>query len=219
MRKFSKLIIQNTQERLIELLNALKLSHNSIYVYQKKLTEDYAKNIFVRVENVACFKTKRKTLFESCVWLLASNNKIVVTNITSLSKPQLGVVDYNTILHSFYYDFVQQNIDETFNVNISGENVSMQDILNNEETYNLLDSWERNCNKEAPISHFIDYQNWMNFVVSAYRNRCELSSEDLSQWLIEDRHWPQMLNNIISELVSFYEYGIDLLNAEHNENR
>lgn len=216
MKKFQTLKIYNSQECLTRLLNTLKLSQKNIYVYQKKLTEDYAKNIFVDVNNVACFKTKRKSLFESCVWLLVSNGSLIVTNITSSSNHQLGITNYNFILMSFFNDFISSYLDDTFRVEISGEEISLQEILN-EETFHFLNIWECTCNKETPISHPVDYQNWMNFVVSAYRHKCKLSPNDLSQWLSEDKHWPQMFNSQISEIVSLYEYGIDILKLEHNE--
>lgn len=218
MKKFMTLKIHKSQKCLIELLSTLKSCEKSVYVYQKKLTEDYAKNIFVDVNNVACFKTKRKSLFESCVWLLVSNDTLIVTNITSSSNYQLGITNYNFILMSFFRDFISLYLDNTFQVEISGEEILLQDMLN-EETFHFLNIWEHSCNKETPISHPNDYQNWMNFVVSAYKNKCELSPEDLSQWLSEDKHWPQMFNNQISEIVSLYEYGIDILKTEHNEDR
>lgn len=218
MKKIRTLKIHKSKESLVELLNTLRLNQKSIYVYQKKLTEDYAKNIFVDVDNVACFKTKRKSLFESCVWLLVSNDTLTVTNITSSSNHQLGITNYNFILMSFFSDFISSYLDDTFRVEISDEEISLQEILN-EETFYFLNIWERSCNKETPISHPIDYQNWMNFVVSAYRSKSELSSDDLSQWLREDKHWAQMFNDQIIEIVSLYEYGIDILNTEHNEDR
>ena len=218
MKKFRTLKIQKSQGCLVELLNILKSSQKSIYTYQKKLTEDYAKNIFVDVNNVACFKTKRKSLFESCVWLLASNDTLIVTNITSSSNHQLGITNYNFILMSFFNDFIRPYLDDTFRVEISGEEISLQEMLN-EETFNFLNIWESTCNKESPVSHPIDYQNWMNFVVSAYKHKCELSPDDLSQWLSEDKHWPQMLNSQISEIASLYEYGIDILKTAHDEDR
>lgn len=218
MKKFKTLKIHQSQECLTELLNTLRLSKKTSYTYQKKLTEDYAKNIFVDVNKVACFKTKRKSLFESCVWLLVSSDTLIVTNITSSINHQLGITNYNFILMSFFNDFISPYLDDTFQVEISGEEISLQEMLN-EETFKFLNIWERTCNKETPVSHPIDYQNWMNFVVSAYKHKCELSPDDLSQWLSEDKHWPQMFNKQISEIVSLYEYGIDILETAYDEDR
>lgn len=218
MKKFITLEIANSGVKLINLLAVLKESHNSIFSYQKKLTEDYAKNIFVNIENVACFKAKRKSLFESNIWLLVNNGVLTITNITSAEKPQLGIVDYNFVLNSFLNDFIIPNIDETFSVNVSVEEQLLQNILDT-ETFEKLDLWERLCNKDMPIAHPLDYKRWIDFVITAHNNNCELSSQDLCQWLIEDRHWSHLYNDKITELSYLYEYGIDILNAVNNENR
>ena len=101
MKKYISLSIKNESEVLLNLMKTLKNSSNSVFTYLKKNTEEYAKNIFVPESNVACFKTRRKSLFESYVWLLLSGESIIVTNIVSNKCPQLGVDDYNIIIKAF----------------------------------------------------------------------------------------------------------------------
>ena len=73
MKKFRKLTISSPDVgRLIALLNQMKENDNHVFRFQKKETENYAKNIFLDERYVACFKTERKTLFESKVWLYLS---------------------------------------------------------------------------------------------------------------------------------------------------
>ena len=183
MKKFRTLKIQKSQGCLVDLLNILKSSKKSTYTYQKKLTEDYAKNIFVDVNNVACFKTKRKSLFESCVWLLASNDTLTVTNITSSSNHQLGITNYNFILMSFFNDFIRPYLDETFRVEISGEEISLQEMLN-EETFNFLIGLnvQRMAYPKTDICVVEGYNRKNEHILVIWRDCTKVSNTDLNDF-------------------------------------
>ena len=218
MKKYISLSIKNESEVLLNLMKTLKNSSNSVFTYLKKNTEEYAKNIFVPESNVACFKTRRKSLFESYVWLLLSGESIIVTNIVSNKCPQLGVDDYNIIIKAFYNDFIATFIDDSYMIQMSDDNVEISDIID-EDTYKKLTHWEMACNKETPISHFIDYQNWLDFVVSSFKNGSYLSSEDIVKWLKDDRKWPDAYEQSINQLADYYEYGIAILKYFSDEDR
>lgn len=218
MKKYINIEIKNSKEKLVGLLNSLKEDDKNGFIFQKKLTEDYAKNIFVRIENVACFKTRKQSLFESSVWLLLKDNRLIITNITSAKFPHLGISRYNFVLNTFFHSIIAPKLDASYSVNISGEDQSLEDILDS-ETYAKLNLWENSCNKSMPISHPLDYERWFSFILSAFHNHSEITPQDLAQWLSEDKKWPQVYNDQISNLKLQFEYSMDLLNYEHHESR
>ena len=218
MKKYRTLEIRDTEDQLVALLNRLKDAERPGFVYQKKMTESYAKNVFARVDHAACFKTKRKSLFESNIFMLIHNGTLSVTNIISTITFNLGVENYNYVLTTFYEEFVTPKLDGTCHVEISDGVESMQNILD-ADTFGKLVSWENLCNKEKPISNSKDYQRWIDFVVSAYQHGSVLTPEDVVQWLREDKNWPETLDDKVNEISCLYEYGIDILKTASNENR
>lgn len=216
MRKYIQLHITHPErQRLIDLLGEIKQYNNTAFKLNRFETENYAKNTFKSINEVACFKTERKSLYESKVWLYIGSEGLVVANITSDINNNLGIVNYNIILNTFFQEMVAPNLQREYNCNLTGEYVSMRDYLP-DEVYNKLNAWQGTCNKSMPIAHPLDYERWLDFVVSYYNNHNqELTPDDLEQWLIEDCNWPQAYNDEIFKMAVKFEYSIDLLNKEH----
>ena len=217
MKRFQHLTIRHEDpRRLIALLGRMKEANNKAFKYLKTESNNYAKNIFKTVDKVACFKTERKTLFESKVWLYISDAGLVVANITSDSNRNLGIVNYNLVLNSFFNDIVQPLV-RGFQCDLTGEDVSFEVILPS-EVYRKLNLWQSSCDKSAPIAHPLDNERWMDFVVSYFEEcDCDITSVDLQQWLSEDCQWPQGFSDSIQEMGMLFEYSMDLLRA-YNEN-
>ena len=83
MRKFTELVIESEEQNLIHLLENLKTANSKQFVFEKKLSEEYAQNIFVNDNQVACFRTTQKKHFDSKIWIVANNAKFRITNIVS----------------------------------------------------------------------------------------------------------------------------------------
>lgn len=79
------------------------------------------------------------------------------------------------------------------------------------ETDNALETWESQCNKTSPFAHPMDRERWMNFITFLHKDEIELSIDDFSQWLSEDKKWPIGLNMQINELTESLEYSLELL--------
>ena len=212
MLKYQFLTIKHPEDELVGLLKKMKEATKGAFLYQKTLALDYAKNIFMTVDHVGCFKTRRTTLAESSVWVIIIGNELKVTNITPSSVSSLGIIEYNQILKAFFYDFIVKFIDETWtdSVSISGKRITLSDMLST-ETYNALLKWESSCNKGMPISHPFDRERWMDFVSLLHKDGTELSVSDFAQWLSEDRKWPVAYNDQIFKLENYLEYSLDLL--------
>lgn len=218
MKKYQHLTIRHEDpRRLVALLNSMKESNNKAFKYLKTESANYAKNIFKTIDKAACFKTERKGLFESKVWLYIGDVGLVVANITSDTNSNLGIANYNLVLNSFFNEIVQPLVGG-FHCVLTGENVSFEEILP-VEVYQKLNLWQETCDKSAPIAHPLDNEKWMNFVVSYYE-QCDgmITSSDLQQWLSEDCQWPQGFLESIEEMGMLFEYSMDLLKANYEYN-
>ena len=213
MLKYQFLTITHPEEELVKLLRELKKVNQGIFQYQKKLASDYAKNIFAPEDHVGCFKTRRATLAEASVWVVITGNELKVTNITPTAASSLGIIKYNMILNAFFHDFVAKYIDKSWTncIFISGEETSLSEVLS-VDVYKALETWETSCNKESPLAHPLDRERWMKFITLLHKDEVELSVNDFSQWLSEDKNWPQVFNNQIAELQESLEYSLELLN-------
>lgn len=212
MLRFQYLTITHPEAELVALLQKMKETTKGVFLYQKTLAVEYAKNLFKKEDYVGCFKTRRTSLSESSVWVVINGEEMRVTNITPTAVASLGITEYNLILNAFFHDFVAKFIDESWAgcVSISGERVSLSDILS-EKTYKALTIWEADCDKEAPISHPMDQKNWIDFVTSLHRDGTELTVSDFGQWLYEEKKWPTAYSSQIVDLETNLEYSLDLL--------
>lgn len=216
MRKFTELVIESEEQNLIHLLENLKTANSKQFVFEKKLSEEYAQNIFVNDNQVACFRTTQKKHFDSKIWIVANNAKFRITNIVSNTISELGIARYNQVMHDFFYDFVSKSLDERYKVYYSGEIIEMNGLIS-KAAYDALIKWESVCNKSNPIGHPSDEKLWFEFIKQIVKNGDKLTASDLEKWLIEDKKWSfPFLNEEISKLISYYEYSIDLLNYYDN---
>lgn len=216
MRKFTELVIESEEQNLIQLLEHLKTANSKQFVFEKKLSEEYAQNIFVNNNQVACFRTTQKKHFDSKIWIVANNTQFRITNIVSNTISELGIARYNQVMHDFFYDFVSKFLDERYKVHYSGEIINMNELIS-EAAYDALTRWESACNKSNPIGHSSDEELWFEFIKQLVKNRDKLTTSDLEKWLVEDKNWSfSFLNEEISKLIAYYEYGIDLLSYYEN---
>ncbi|MFQ9098433.1 MAG: hypothetical protein ACLR50_06165 [Segatella copri] len=215
MKEFRKLTISSPDVgRLIALLNQMKENDNHVFRFQKKETENYAKNIFLDESCVACFKTERKTLFESKVWLYIGSQGLVVANITSDTNRSLGVINYNRILSEFFTQIVEPRI-HGYEYELTNEDVSLAEILP-ENIYQLLDNWQATCDKSSPIDHPEDQRKWMEFVVAYVSDgECHVTSDEFERWLQEDCGWPIGFAEQANDMAINFEYSVDLLKLDH----
>ncbi|MBR4337853.1 MAG: hypothetical protein IKP91_06420, partial [Bacteroidaceae bacterium] len=112
MKKFKTLTIRAPHGELVALLDTLKKQDKSIFTYKRTKSNEYARNIFHEENTVGCFSTNRKTLSKASVWVVITNEELTITNITPNEIGSLGVVMYNTILQTFYEDFLAKFLDE-----------------------------------------------------------------------------------------------------------
>ena len=151
-------------------------------------------------------------LSKASVWVVITNEELTITNITPNEIGSLGVVMYNTILQTFYEDFLAKFLDEDMRnkVFITGEESSLSDVLS-EETFKALQKWERCCDHTSPITYNLDRLMWFEFIILLHKDDTKLDMDDFEQWLQEDCKWSSVLNDIITDLRNNLEYSLDLL--------
>ena len=212
MKTFRQLEVKSSQDKLIKLLNGLKSIESTRFVFMKKETKDYANNIFVPENSVACFKATFLKDFDSLIWLCINSEKMYVANITSRLIPILGYDRYNSILADFY-EHIKPYFTYEFSVIFTEDIISLESLLS-KETFQALNSWEKTCNKSSPLSHVYDREHWFEFISQIVDNGESLNTEQLEKWLVEDRGWFREIDNdydTVTEIVISYENGKDLL--------
>lgn len=220
MKKFIELKITSKDEQLIiNLLDDLKKSKSSKWTFEKKLSSDYAKNIFLPHEKVACFKANATKHYEATIWVIINKQELKITNIVSKKISYLGIDIYNSILKSFYNDFIKPKIKtDKIKTYLSNEELTINELAN-EATAKKLITWEASCNPSTGISHPYDRERWFDFIITAIETKSQLSPEDLERWLIEEQNWlGDTEDALVYEIVEKYEYSIDLLNYYVGEN-
>lgn len=218
MRKFITLTVENTDEQLVMLLNSMKESRKKDFFCDIEKSAEYSKNVFIPLDKVGCFRTNDTDLFKSWVWVYINRGKLTVANITSELCSVLGVERYNRVINSFFQGFLSLFIDRSYHVYMSGEYVSMEELID-ERAYHYLNSWERIVNKSCPFGHPEDDELWYSFLGAMHRSRRLLPVQDLSQWLFEDKGWPSGYSDIIDDICSKYEYSLDLLDHYDHQDR
>lgn len=214
MVRYQELKIRKQKEELVRVLGCMKHDTESTYTYKVKLTKEYAKNVFVNEDCVACFKTNKKQLFRSCIFMLINNGILSVQNIVPFDIQRMSVAQYNFVLMDFYENLVMKYLDETFEIDLLDGEYSICERMD-AETWRKLELWESTCNKDNPVSHQIDYNRWMDFVISAHLHQCELFQDELGHWLKEDRNWQD--DEKVDKIVDLYRVQMDILKASNNE--
>lgn len=202
MKKFRELKISAAEENLVNLLQKLKQANNYEFVFQKKATEDYANNMFVDGNHLACFKTSKQALFGAYVWMMIEDGLLQVVNITSDLESNLGIDNYNLVIDSFYNNFLKKILleQEICWVKMSLPNANPEDILGSKECWEALQRWSNVCNKTSPLVNEMEYRLWLDFVFILHRQNVTLYYNELTRLLLDDLQWPDTYINIIQEI-------------------
>ena len=148
------------------------------------------------------------------VW--ANDGKIKVINIVPFksSVSQIEVDIYNQIIECFYEKILGPIFINQYKVDISSGDYSISDII--PKSFDALNLWT-SCPgaPDSPFSHPSDLKRWFEFLCQMTINREELFSDQLEQWLREEKNWP---DDIVHETNLKYEEEMELLNYYDNRN-
>jgi hypothetical protein len=218
MKRFIDLEIKASEEILIEFLDKLKAAETNKWKFEKKFTKDYALNISLQENKVACFKANSTKYFEATIWIVINKNNLRVANIVSRKVSCLGKELYNTIVTDFYNDFVCKHAHNKLEISITHSDLTIEELANNETAQKLKD-WEANYNRSTGNAHPLDREWWFEFIITAVKTNSSLTTEILEQWLTEEKNWILEDNNITENIIHDFEYGKDLLEYYVRENK
>lgn len=153
------------------------------------------------------FKLEGKDI-DGIVWMWVSNDSLEVFNIISNTLSHLSCAQYNRILLRFEEKIVNPlGKEHKFTIVKSKAVFDIKDYIG-EDGFNLLSLFSNYSNKSTGHSHPMDFARWCDFIFYVQKNKCQLSSIDFQNWLIENG-WNEEMSQ---KLAIDYEYSLDLLN-------
>lgn len=209
MKVFRNYTITGEHQALLHVLANMKSDISLPFVFDRVETQSYARAIMKEENHVACFKTKRVSLYESKVFVYISNEKLIVANILSSMIASLGKERYNQVLEAFA-EAVRNCLDDNVHENLSSSDFIMEQHIP-AEAYAALNVWVETCPKESPFDHPLDEERWFRFILAMKDSPNIPSATDLGRWLREDMDWPVSFEDQIDEIEDKYSYSIRLL--------
>lgn len=146
------------------------------------------------------------------VW--ANNSKIKVINIVPFkhSVSQIEVDIYNQMIDCFHEKILKPIFINQYKMDISSSDYTLKEII--PKSFDALNQWT-SCPgaPDSPFSHPSDLERWFEFLYQMTINKEELFSDQLEQWLREEKNWP---DDIIHETILKYEEEMYLLKYYDN---
>ncbi len=192
-------------------------------VIQKHLPGHWRRDTIKEQENTRMFGDKSLLVFErdssgglpaSGVAMLIDGEKAEVVNIVPLEKSQLSAKEYNAVLVELTRTAIEPAAVAL------GLKCELTDDLKpftawvSPEAGDALRRFSILANHGTGSSHPLDRERWFAFLLCCHRDRCELDTDMLQRWLMEQGDWSF---ERASDLAIEYEFGRGLLKfAERN---
>lgn len=216
MKTFKHLKIQSSIEKLISLVEKLQSGDFLDFKYVSEKSEDYAKMIGKKSNEVLTFESPEIKGSVAFIWMVVGEEKdLRITNITPNKSGQLSIEQYNSILDSFYDKVIKLNVDNNYQVIISTDTKTIIDYAG-QEVAEKLQVWIKTANKSTLNTHTLDFERWASFLITAHENDSELTTIQLEKYLVDEIGIPD--ESLVSKIVIDYEYGRDLL-KEYDKHR
>lgn len=209
MKVFRNYIITGEHQALLQVLANMKSEISSPFVFDSAETKVYAKGIMKNVAEVACFKTKRVSLYESRVFVYISENKLVVANVLSSMIASLGKERYNQVIEAFALA-ARNCLDDNVHENLSSSDFIMEQQIST-AAFDALKAWVETCPKDSPLDHPLDEERWFKFILAIKDSEYIPNATVLGRWLREDVAWPIGFDEQVDEIEDKYSYSIRLL--------
>lgn len=217
MKIFRKYQITGEHEVLLNVLANLKKNISTPFSFDSTDTKEYAMGIMKDTAEVAVFRTRRRSLFESKVYLYISNDKLVVANILSSMMASLGKDRYNQVIEAFALA-TEDCLDGNVKATLSSSEYIMEQHLS-QKAYIALENWVETCPKNSPFDHPLDEERWFKFILLAKSENDIPTAAELGRWLREDKGWPIGFDEEVEEVEEKYSYSIRLLKYYDLQNK
>lgn len=143
------------------------------------------------------------------LWLaVESSSELSLCNIVSDKKMSLSYSEYNKLLQNFCTNVIERAKSDTgIKVVLTKSEVTINDLIPEQVAEKLL-QFSRAANKSTGSAHPLDKKRWLDFLVAAHKNHCNLSDTNLRRLLCEEEGWTE---DIAIELMSEYSFSQELL--------
>lgn len=192
-------------------------------VIQEHLPAHWLRDKAKEQENTRMFGDRSLLVFErdgsgglpaSGVAMLTDGEKAEVVNIVPLEKSQLSVQEYNAVLVELTTSAIQPaavalglkcELTDDLKPFTAWVSPAAGDAL---RRFSIL------ANHGTGSAHTLDRERWFAFLLHCHQDRCELDTDMLQRWLMEQGGWTF---ERASDLAIEYEFGRGLLKfAEQN---
>lgn len=192
-------------------------------VIQERLPAHWRRDTIKEQENTRMFGDRSPLVFErdgsgglpaSGVAMLIDGEKAEVVNIVPLEKSQLSAKEYNAVLVELTSTAIEPAAAAL------GLKCELTDDLKpftawvSPEAGEALRRFSILANHGTGSSHPLDRERWFAFLLCCHQDRCDLDTDMLQRWLMEQGDWSF---ERASDLAIEYEFGRGLLKfAEQN---
>ena len=216
MKIFRNYQITGNYKYLLLVLANMKKVISMPFAFDSACTEEYANGIMKDIAEVAVFKTKKASLFESKVYVYISNDKLIVANIISSMMANLDENRYNIVVEAFS-SAVKVCLVDNVKEMLSSSEYAMEQHLS-QDSFNALENWVEICPKNSPFGNSLDEERWFKFILSVKNEKERPAASVLGRWLSEDKEWPVEFDDKIEEVEEKYSYSLSLLKYYDSQN-
>jgi hypothetical protein len=202
MKVFRELCIHGTSDQVAAMMQNV----------EKSLTAGWNRNAgmedsFQRInpqETVYCFTCcEEESRPQATLFLTEKEPGLVqVSNVVPEVTPPLTYDEYNAILEEFNARFIQPAAQKAgVTVQLTSPWADLEDWMSPLAATKLR-FFARAAHKSTGSSHPSDQTRWFDFLLTAHRDGCTLSSGNLMRWLVEEANWS---SEVASRMAGEYE--------------
>jgi hypothetical protein len=122
------------------------------------------------------------------LFLLSIPGGYRVSNVVPEQSGQLSRTEYNSLVEAFYAICAPVADANGLQVELSSDQMDISEELT-DRAMNALRAFEGMAN--ISTLHPLDRERWRKFLILAHKDNVNLSTENLTRWLIEEKHWPE----------------------------
>lgn len=109
-KKFKEFILPGEKKKSINILNKAKSALHSNFVFDAPRSEDYAIHTANAIDCTGCFLSHNLQNPIAFVWLVATDDRLYISNITPKKPGALSEDEFNNILDNFVSEVLKEDV-------------------------------------------------------------------------------------------------------------
>jgi len=144
---------------------------------------------------------------ETKLYLTRERYGLNVSNVVPVGR-NLNIEQYNAVIRDFYDTLAKPAADEVgVSLHMSRDSYHLEQAFP-PVVLEKLRRFSDAANKSTGASHPLDRKRWLEFLVTAYRERTQIDQGTLARLLEEELGWP---DDTAAELASNYQSALEIL--------